>query len=192
MKRLLLLALFTVGCAAAGARRPAIKRGPTSLSFQVDPSDSELWDAASRAAAAWSYALGIPVTLAPDGAIPIFWVPDLDTADPECAPPADRPIGAWGGACSPGIGTPDARILLNGAAPARDRLYRWLLHEMGHHLGARGGHLDDPGNPPASPNAIMNRYATGPDGAITLADVRYVCESPTGVTCPGPVGRLSL
>jgi len=181
---------FLAACAAPAAMTPRKKAPP---SFQVDEGDAELADAVTAAALAWSYALGVQIRVGPSGDVPVFWVADLDVADPECAPPPDRPTGAWGGACTPGIGTPDVRILVNAKAPGRERLFMWVLHEMGHVLAGRGGHLGDSGLPADQEGAVMRRYNTGEtDGFPHKSDVLYVCSSPTGIECPGPLGRLSI
>lgn len=188
-----ILGLFFLAACAAPSAMKSQRKKPAGASFQVDESDGELLDAVQAAATAWSYALGVEITVSPEGEVPVFWVPDLDVADPECAPPPDRPAGAWGGACTPGIGTPDMRILVNQKAPSKERLLMWMLHEMGHVLAGRGGHLGDPGFPPVTEGSIMQRYNEGEtDGFPRLVDVRYVCESPTGIACPGPLGRLSI
>lgn len=182
---LILLALFAVGCAAATPERKG-KQRPKVVSFQCDPDDEELWNAAARAADAWSYALGARVLVAQDGEIPIFRVPDV-YAEPGCEPPPDQAEGAWAGACSPGAGTPDVHIVVAENAPDMSRIYAWMLHEMGHVLGGRGGHL------PEGTKGVLTQYNTGEtEPLLTRADVEYVCTSPNRIIeCPGPLGRLS-
>src|SRR5262245_38509393 len=189
---LFVLSLFAVGCATVAPKskpEPVFKR-PRRVSFQVDPSDTTLWDAMTRAAAAWSYALDAEIVVAEDGDIPVFWVPDVN-AEPGCEAPPDRNPGAWSGACSPGAGTADVHIVVNSNAPDMSRLYAWLLHEMGHVLGGRGGHLDDDGADVATPSGqrpVLSRYNLGEtDPILTTRDVLYVCESVTRIVeCPGP------
>ncbi len=131
------------------------------MSFQVDP-ESDLWTPAKKAAAEWSYALGRPITVTPDGDIPIFRIPDGVL----CNPDQPVPEGMARLGCAIGQGTPDARIEISAVTPA-DKLLKTLRHEMGHHLHGDGEHLDDP-------LALMASEAT--QSIITPMDVKWICE----------------
>lgn len=155
---LALFVLFAVGCVATGKKK---KKGPRSLSFQVDP-ESDLWEPARLAASEWSYELGRPITVTPDGNIPIFRIPE-ESCDPEKLPDD----GSYFLACAKDIGSPDARIEISSATQKED-LIRTLLHEMGHHLSGTDQH-----NPDAD-SLLANGSKRK---SITRSDVAWVCRN---------------
>lgn len=155
------------------------------MSFQVD-ADSPLRETAEEAARQWTAALGIPVTVAEDGEIPIFFTDELS-----CPAPTNLPEGTRVGACAPGIGTPDARIEMPTTVPERYWLTN-LLHEMGHHLRglvpapvgsefawSAGDHHGDPAG-------LMYGGRVPSTARITATDVAFVCEHEMACQLPPP------
>lgn len=172
---LLTVALVAVACTVPTEPKPSDPLPPepptpkrARMSFQLD-TDSPLFDVASQAASEWSRALGIPVTVAPDGEVPIIYTEQLTG----CIDPVNQPIGAKVGACSVGVGTPDRRIEVPTYLP-RTHWLTALLHEMGHMLRDRGDHIDDPA-------ALLYGGAVANGTGITPADVTFVCQQ---VACP--------
>lgn len=150
-----LLALFAVGCVVDARRQgPGTVNWASSLSFQVDPT-SPLFAPAQQAAAEWSKAIGRPVSVSADGAIPIFFVSKLD---PDACGPTAMGCGYNG---------KDARIEVLESTPAK-ALKPLLLHEMGHQLRGERGHLETP------IDAIMADPIRG--NVLTSADIAFICE----------------
>lgn len=144
----------------------------SEMHFQVD-ADAAIGTLATQAAAAWSRALGIAVTVASDGDIPIL---SVDAFQPGCA----EAVIASGhpskiDACSSVQEPPSAghTEILTRKTEA-DGLYQTILHEMGHHLSGRQGHLPPDSNVAAIMLEVPYPYAT----ALTAEDVEWVCGGP--------------
>lgn len=134
----------------------------SSLSFQLGR-DSPLYDTAVAAAETWSKALGISVTVADDGEVPILLV---GTVDPECVQ-------------NPGVIRGCSRVapeLSDSFIEIPESLhwslyYGTLLHEMGHHLSGSNSHVD-------SVDAVMSANRKATSITLTPEDIAWVCAGP--------------
>lgn len=169
-----LACLFIVGCAADTKRRNAIPSPTTprrkSLSFQVE-GDSELYTPSLAAAETWSKALGIPITVTPDGDIPIILV---ETLDPGCYAAGALPTARG---CSYVSDQPEDGWTEISSAIHPSVRYGVVLHEMGHHLRGTTGHLD------GVPHAVMAEKRGLSDTTLLPEDLTFVCQG-ARVACP--------
>lgn len=159
------------GCSFGGC---TTRRKKNSFSFQVD-TNSELFAPAMEAAANWTRALHIPITVSADGEIPIFLTPN-----PECPLPEEyKGTGKVVMGCTMDVDKPGARIEMNVAnlKVAPGVMLVNIMHEMGHILRGNYDHLDDP----EDKCCIMAPADNPCKVAITQKDIDFICEC---LECP--------
>lgn len=165
-----LACLFVAACASDARRKILAKPRRASMSFQVE-GDSELYAPAKEAADTWSKALGIPITVTPDGDIPIILV---ETLDPGCLKAGALPTARG---CSYVVEQPtDSWTEISSNIHWSVR-YGVVLHEMGHHLRGTNEHLE------GVPHAVMAANRSLDDIQLLPEDLTFICAGGR-VACP--------